>query len=276
MKEIKKIIFCADIHIKTNRDHVRHKYVLNKFIEECKDVVSQYDKEECRIILLGDIVDNKLDTSNELYEIVSWFFKELSNICKVIIISGNHDINVNNLSKKSVNEVLTKVMNLKDFTNLDLVLGYKSGIFIDNNIAFCLYSIFDNYKRPDIEIHKVNNENLLYVSLFHGPLKHSDTDSGYVITEGIDVERFIGTRITLAGDIHKRSEINYDGGMFIYPGSIIQGNFGENINAHGYGILDVETLECEFIDIENPYSFYKFRINSIEDIENGTESLINF
>ena len=279
MKEIKKILFASDIHIKTNKDHQRHKYVLTKFISDCAEIVSQYDKEECRILLLGDIIDNKLDASHELYEIVSWFYRELNNICDVILINGNHDVNVRNFSKKTINHVLTKSMALPNFRNFDLELDYKSGIIVDNNIAFCVYSIFEDYKRPDIELHKIehnSNNTLKYVGLFHGALKHSSVDSGYSISEGIDVDRFVGNSITLAGDIHKRSEIPYEGGVFIYPSSLLQSNLGENVSGHGYGILDVETLEYEFVDIENPYSFYKFKINSVEDIDNGTESFVNF
>jgi hypothetical protein len=280
MKEkIKLLIQCSDIHIKANKGHERHREVLSKFIDDCKEHVSKYDQEECRILLLGDIIDQKLQVSNDLYDIVNWFIRELSSICPVLIICGNHDLNTQNFSKKGFLDSLISVMMLPNVKYIDMELSYKSGIFVDNNLAFCLYSIFDDYKRPDIELHKIeynSNNELKYIGLFHGPIISSRTDIGYTISEGMDIERFVGCDITLCGDIHKRSILPYDGGVAIYPSSLIQVNFGENVSSHGYMTINADTLEYEEHDIESDYGFYKFRINSIEDLENGTEEFINF
>ena len=279
MKEIKRLIQCSDIHIKTNKDHQRHKDVLTKFIEECKGIVSEYEPEECRILVLGDIIDQKLDVSNELYDIVNWFIRELSDICPVIIICGNHDLNVQNFSKKGLLEALIKAMRLPNVIYLDMDLGYKSGIYIDNNIAFCLYSIFDEYKRPDIELHKIENNSdgkLKYIGLFHGPISYSSTDIGYTISEGVDIERFEGCDITLCGDIHKRSVLDYKNGVAIYPSSLLQKDMGENVSKHGYMVIDVDTLEYEERDIDTEWGLYKFRLSTFSDLENGIEEFVNF
>lgn len=281
MKKISKLIFCADIHIKTNKDHQRHKEVLAQFIEECKDIVSEYDDpEEVRIMVLGDIIDSKVDASHDLYSIVSWFFRELTNICPVIIICGNHDVNILNVSqKKHMLDVVIDSMALSNLTYLDKYFSFKSGIYVDNNIAFCLYSIFDEYKRPEIDVHKIDNNTngeLTYIGLFHGPISYSSTDSGYFISDGVSIDRFEGCDITLCGDIHKRSVLDYTGGVAIYPSSLIQVNVGENVSRHGYMTLDVETLEYEEHDIETEWGMYKFRINSLEELENFTEEFVNF
>ena len=57
-------------------------------------------------------------------------------------------------------------------------------------------------------------------------------------------------------------------------GSLIQQNFGESINKHGFCIVDLENDEYKFQDIENKWGFYSFKIKSIEDIENEKEILI--
>ena len=59
-------------------------------------------------------------------------------------------------------------------------------------------------------------------------------------------------------------------------GSTIVQNYGETITKHGYGIYDVETDEYTTVDLHNPKPFVAFRINSYEDIENGTEKLVNY
>jgi hypothetical protein len=61
----------------------------------------------------------------------------------------------------------------------------------------------------------------------------------------------------------------------IQIGSLIQQNIGENIGRHGYGIYDVETKEYKYVDLFNPKPFLKFKLDSFEDIENGSEKLIN-
>jgi len=61
----------------------------------------------------------------------------------------------------------------------------------------------------------------------------------------------------------------------IQIGSTIQQNYGENIVKHGYGILDVGTMKYETRDLFNPKPFLSFKINSFEDIINGTEQLTN-
>jgi hypothetical protein len=64
--------------------------------------------------------------------------------------------------------------------------------------------------------------------------------------------------------------------QIIQVGSTIQQNYGENIKKHGYGIYDVEKDEYSFVNLHNPKPFLSFRINSYEDIENGTEKFVNY
>jgi hypothetical protein len=61
----------------------------------------------------------------------------------------------------------------------------------------------------------------------------------------------------------------------IYPSSLIQQNFGETVNHHGYGIYDVDTNEYITIDLKNEQPFLHFSISDISDIENESEELIN-
>lgn len=62
----------------------------------------------------------------------------------------------------------------------------------------------------------------------------------------------------------------------MYSGSLIQQDVGENVSGHGFLVWDVDTLEYDEHDLESDYGFYKFRISSIQDLENGTEDFINF
>lgn len=61
----------------------------------------------------------------------------------------------------------------------------------------------------------------------------------------------------------------------IQVGSLIQQNFGETVNYHGYGIYDLIKDEYSFHDLENEQPFLHFTIKDIQDIENEKEILIN-
>ena len=58
-------------------------------------------------------------------------------------------------------------------------------------------------------------------------------------------------------------------------GSTIQQNFGETLTKHGYGVYDLESDEYTFVDLPNPKPFLSFKITSYQDLETGTEKLLN-
>jgi DNA repair exonuclease SbcCD nuclease subunit len=114
------------------------------------------------------------------------------------------------------------------------------------------------------------------IGLFHGPVRGLTTDIGYKFDEGFDSDKFKGCDLVLCGDIHKRQVFDIPGGKKAYMiGSTIQQNFGETISKHGFGIYDVKKDEYTFTDMENPKPFLSFYINSFDNLENGTERLVN-
>jgi hypothetical protein len=62
----------------------------------------------------------------------------------------------------------------------------------------------------------------------------------------------------------------------IQIGSTIQQGYGENVVKHGFGIYDLTTDEYSFVDLHNPKPFLSFKINSFDDLEKGSEKLVNF
>jgi len=59
-------------------------------------------------------------------------------------------------------------------------------------------------------------------------------------------------------------------------GSPVQQNFGESVRKHGYGIYTVSEDKYEYVDLENKKPFLAFKIQSIDDLVNGTEKLVNY
>lgn len=274
---IKTIIACADIHIR-NYDR-RDEYVaqLTKFIDECKSITEKHDSpEEVRIVIAGDIVNNKLDISGEGYIIASWFIKELDNIAQTYVIAGNHDMSIKNVNKIDPITAIFSICDFKRTYYIDKELDYKSGCINDDNITWCLYSIFDKYAAPNINEMKITNTSSTYVGLFHGEIKNAKTDVGFVFENGVPENYFDGLDFAILGHVHKRQCIKNNGTPLVYCGSLIQQNHGENISGHGYVVWNVEEQTYEEKNIPNEeYGFYTFEINSIEDIDNNIEDIKN-
>ena len=271
----KKIYHLSDIHIPLFKNINKHKIVLNLIIEDIENKHKEYNYGDGVIVIVGDLVHQKITISNEQILVLSWFLRRLEKICKVIIVAGNHDLLENNKERMDSITPVIEMLDLKNLIYLDKELEYKSGCFIDKNITWCLYSIFDEYKRPDIEKEKERGDKNKLVGLIHAPLIGSQTDLGFKMSGGEMVEIFYNLDYVLAGDIHLGQELKYKNTKIVYPSSPLQLSFGENISNHGYVIWDVNSGEYEKINIENDYGYYKFKINSENDILNNKEVLIN-
>lgn len=270
------IIACSDIHIRNYKRLDEYKRQLKKFVDECKAFVDKHGAEHVRIVIAGDLLHNKLDISGEGYVIASQFLKALDELCITYVISGNHDMNMANLSRM---DPLSAIFNMCDFKRtyfLDSELDYKSGYIIDKNITWCLYSSFDSFAKPNISEAKINNPDNLCIGLFHGEIKSAKTDAGYESENGIPTKHFSDLDFCICGHIHKRQKLTHDGTTMVYVGSLVQQDHGENLSNHGYIILDVNTLEYTEHNIPNDSGYYTFSINSIDDINDNVEKLLNY
>ena len=270
---IKCVIHCSDIHIRRSERHEEYQEQFEKFYQEAKEIASKYNPDEVRIVVAGDIVHNKVSVTNELYVFVNKFISSLGSIAKTIVIAGNHDLLVGNNDKM---DTITPLFEIGDYSNviyLDRHLGYKSGVYVDDNVAWCLYSILDNYNVPNVES---IDKNLTKVGLFHGPIINSVSSSGYVMVNGISIDIFNVCDIVMAGDIHKQQSLYCGDTKVVYPSSLIQQNFGESVENHGYMVWDMNTLDAKFHEIDNDSSQFKIRIESTESLDNDTYECLNF
>lgn len=273
---IKKIIACADIHIRNVRRHEEYQRQIEAFAKECEKYAEEYGPESIRIVVAGDLLHNKLDISGEGYILASWFIKRLSKIAKTIVIAGNHDLNMRNLTRTDPISAVFSILKPENAIYLDKELDYESGYLFDDNVTWCLYSSFDNFARPNIEEAKAIKPKNVCVGLFHGELKNAKTDVGYTSENGYEASYFEGIDFGILGHIHKRQCIKNNGVPLVYCGSLIQQDHGENIHGHGYVIWDTETLKYDDVDVENPgYGYYTMSLSSGEDLDNDAEEVLN-
>lgn len=268
---IKKIIHIADIHIRTYRMHDEYQEIFQSFIDKVKIQVAGYKYEEIRIVIVGDLVHQKITISNEQLILSCWFLGELATIGKVVLIAGNHDLLENNKDRMDSITPMIRLLN-----NPNIAYYKESLCYDDENIVWCNYSIFNDNKGPDIDTHRSENVgDITYIGLYHAPLAGATTDVGYEFKEGTGLEHFEGCDMVLLGDIHKRQEFTYKGIPIVYPSSLIQQNFGETVSKHGYLLWDVESRTYTEHDIASRYGFYQFKLASLDEIDNGTEKFTN-
>lgn len=277
---VKKIIACSDIHIRNLKRMDETFELLGKFIAKCIKI--QYDnkleRDEMRIVVAGDLFENKISVSNEANIAASWFLTHLSDICDVIVVCGNHDYLANNKNRVDSITPIVSIANNERVRYIDSELMFESGYIVDDNIVWCLYSTFDDFNTPDLTELEVDfpDNDFVKVGLIHGDINGAVSDTNRVTDRGLDPNTFSDVDFVIAGHIHKHQEIKKNGVKIVYCSSLIQQDNGESIHGHGYVVWDTETCEYEFMELENDkYGFFKFRINDISDIEEDKEVLVN-
>lgn len=277
---VKKIIACSDIHIRNLKRMDETFELLGKFIDECSkiQVDNKLERDEMRIVVAGDLFENKISVSNEANIAASWFLTHLSDVCDVIVVCGNHDYLANNKNRVDSITPIVSIANNERVRYIDSELMFESGYIVDDNIVWCLYSTFDDFNTPDLTELEVDypDNDFVKVGLIHGDINGAVSDTNRVTDKGLDPNTFSDMDFVIAGHIHKHQEIKKNGVKIVYCSSLIQQNNGESIHGHGYVVWDTETCEYEFVGLENEkYGFFKFRINDISDIEEDKEVLVN-
>jgi len=257
---IDKIVHFSDLHIKLYKEHDLYRDILKECFERWSELKPD------RIVFTGDLVHSKNHITPELIDMVSWVLKECLNITKTIVLIGNHDFLENNLDRL---DTLTPIIDNLNYDNI--VYFTDKGIYEDDNIRWCVYSLKENNMRPDIP----NEDDKCNIGLYHGTIQGLSTDMGYMFDEGAPPEHFDGCDVVLAGDIHKRQVMDIPKGKLYMVGSLIQQNFGESLKNHGFGVYNVSKNEYKFEDVDNYSPYLNFKIKDIEDIEKEKERLTN-
>jgi len=241
---INKIYHLADLHIRNLQRHKEYRQVFKKFLKQVKD-----DKfEDSVIYLAGDIAHAKTEMSPELIQEISWFLTECAKLKETILITGNHDCNLNNSHRL---DVLTPIVD--NLNNPRIHYLRDTGVYNIHNLTFVVYSILDDKKNWP-KGNTIEGENK--ICLFHGPVNKAQTDIGYTVSSNsFQVDMFDGFDMALLGDIHKRQTFGEGYEWVAYAGSMVQQNHGEMLENHGYLLWNVPTRTFEEFHIHNDYGF---------------------
>ena len=246
---ITQVFHISDIHIRNLKRHKEYKQVFNRLYKE----IEKRNNGNSLIYVGGDIVHSKTELSPELVEITSNLFRKLSSIAPTIVITGNHDCNLNNSHRL---DALSPI--IKNIKNKNLHYLKDSGIYEIADCKFVVMSVFD---KPENYIQASTFEGDTKIALFHGTVDSSITDFGYRLPSDVKIDVFDNYDIAMLGDLHKHQYLDKE--HYIgYAGSLISQNHGEGLDK-GFIVWDIPNRKPEFVGIENDYGFYTL------DIDNG-------
>lgn len=241
---ITKVYHLADLHIRNLQRHKEYKIVFKRFLKEVKED----NIEDSLIYIAGDIAHAKTEMSPELVHEISWFLTECAKLRETVLITGNHDCNLNNSHRL---DVLTPI--IKNLGNDRIHYLRDTGVYPIHNLNFVVYSILDN-KENWPKGDTIDGENT--ICLFHGPVNKAQTDIGYTVSSNsFQVDMFDGFDMAMLGDIHKRQTFGKGYEHIAYAGSMIQQNHGELLENHGYLLWDIPTRTFTEHHLHNDYGF---------------------
>ena len=253
MEQTQVIYHLADIHISSDEERYdEYEKVFNKLYK-----VLDEEKKEKIVVICGDLFHEKTGMQSYCIKFCSKFLAKLSKYCEIILIDGNHDLNMNNkdneIKKISTIEGVLELLNGMELNNKFHYLNENKLVKI-KGVNYGLTTMFSN------EITKIENKKMdeIYVGLYHGSIKGSMTDKGYNIKESengkITIKEMEKYDIFLLGDIHRHQFLNKKK-TIAYSSSLVQQNYGENVKGHGLIKWDLEKKQGKFIEIENEYCF---------------------
>jgi len=248
-----KIAALSDIHIKKDRRN-EYKEIFEKLYTSLRE------KNPDIIVVAGDIFDDKMKASPHNIEDVLNFFRELSNITNVIVITGNHDTNC--LMPNSL-DMITPLLKDNNYLIPPRFIYWRySGIYEAHGIRWIVKATDGKFPEEKFDNSMPN------VCLFHeeinGTILCNNTKLDGFSTKISDFDKY---DLTIGGHIHRRQLLTP---RLAYCGSLIQQNIGEFHNGHGYSLWnltnDGKVPTAEHIDIRNENGFVRIMIDESGDI----------
>jgi DNA repair exonuclease SbcCD ATPase subunit/DNA repair exonuclease SbcCD nuclease subunit len=263
----------SDIHIHLYKRHNEYTEVFDKVIQYLKSEKTHYEPDNksnrnssLLCIITGDILHSKSDLSPECVALTYKFIKEISEVIPVVVIPGNHDLNMNN--KNRLDSLTPIICDLPAYNPVYYL--NTTGVWQYGNLTLAHASIFD-YIIPRLDqIQNADNHPMttnVNIILFHGRI------DGVLLFNGTNVQGeenglnkkvitlsdFKDYDMGLFGDIHKHQWLD-ESKTRAYAGSLIQQHHGEDIDQHGLIKWDIGSRSGEFVHINNNYGYVTINI----------------
>jgi DNA repair exonuclease SbcCD nuclease subunit len=256
------IAHLSDIHVPSNLHLSRRQEYEGAFEAVYDKLRSLAENRTLCIVITGDLVHSKLDVQNETSEVARNFVATLGQIAPTIVIIGNHDFLEQNKTRvDSLSVIVDRISN---------VFGLKTtGLYQLENLTFSFSSLFDNKFIPfSVAAAAVKEANAPIYALYHGTVhgslncnKRINATGGHGSFELFRMSDFEGYAGCLFGHIHLQQQMS-DAPAAWYAGSLIQQNFGESIDGHGFLVWDLLEQRVIPCDIQSKYAMLNVKIDS--------------
>lgn len=246
-----RIYHLSDIHIYCDKRHDEYKNIFQDFL-------SQIKPDNSVVVITGNILNSKNRiTPNEIILARNFIFN-ISQKCPVIIIKGNNDNHENIKALLSSGKI--------QLNNIHYLVN--DGCYILQNI---LFTYTTSGKLPvTTDKHEYN------IGLYHGVVEKCILYNGkHASSKKIKLSTFKNCDYVLLGGINKTQFIDTNK-KIVYAGSMIQNDYSEDWNDHGYVLLDLEKNKITHIPIYNTYRFVILKIidgNLMTPMENLPNNL---
>jgi len=248
LSKVDYILHVADIHIRNWKRHREYQEVFDKLYAAVDSLPAN-----SIVTVGGDVAHAKTDMSPELISMITGFLQQLGDRRPTILIAGNHDTNLNNNQRL---DVLTPIVEALKHPNVFYLRN--SGTYQIGDLDIGVMSLLDDKQTYPLISSVDPTRSRRRIAMYHGTIANSKVDSGLNIAHGLNWDVFAGYDIVLLGDIHKRQVQSQSDPLMFYPGSLIQQNFGESFEGHGFALVDLTQPDPKLSlhDIPNQYGFF--------------------
>jgi DNA repair exonuclease SbcCD ATPase subunit/DNA repair exonuclease SbcCD nuclease subunit len=260
LAKIDYIVHLSDVHIRLTKRHEEYREVFSKVYEFIKNT-----PQNTLVVNTGDIFHSKVDLSPEAVQVASEFLKNISDLRPHIVIAGNHDCLMTNVTRlDSISPIVENLHHENLFYLKESKLYGFANILINN---MCIFTDHTEFVKMKNVTKKIKTDFDTRIALFHGGVFDAKTDVGYTITnKSITNEMFDGHDMALLGDIHMMQVLQeYDPvnekPIIRYAGSLLQQNHGEALTGHGICLWDVKNRAYKHIEIANDYGYFTIDID---------------
>jgi len=257
--KIETIYHMADIHIRLTQRHKEY----NEIFEEINKILNkEKNKDTSIMVICGDILHSRLDLSPECVKVTTKMLNNIAKIMPVIIISGNHDINLMNKSRLDSLEAICCIekKNLHYFGD--------TGVYKYGNVIFGVTKVGD---KKLLKATQIKDETEYKIALYHGIVDKAEDYTGKRFdSNDILTKDFEGYDWGLLGDIHKFQYMDKEK-KIIYPGSLIQQNFKETLTDHGIVKINLKENTSELLKVKNKYGYITYIVDQGKVIKTDEE-----
>lgn len=203
------------------------------------------------IVIAGDVFHNKLYASTEEIICAIKFINTLADIAHVVMIPGNHDMEV---KYPDDNSLLTAIL---PCLRQNVQYLHHNGYYKDNLYDIIWHVVFNNTATSCEQLAEAT-KSCIRIGLFHNEIAGAVMPSGYICKANyIYKSNFVDDKFVMGGHIHKQQAIADN---MWYCGSLIQQNLGESEDEHGFLLWDTDSAAVTRVIIRNEYAGVTIKI----------------